>query len=221
MTYQTIPLPDRLSLGGSLTLYIQDTHPGWGPQKHPMVLLCPGGGYGPPSLREGEPLALAFLAMGCHVAVLSYSPAPARYPTQLIEAAYAMNYLRQHTEEWHIDPEKFIVAGCSAGGHLAANLGTAWQEEWLAKEADAPSNEFIKPNGMILCYPVITGGEHRNIGSFEALLGESNTPQEREKHSLETKVTKSTPPTILWHTCDDTVVPVENSLLFISALKKQ
>ncbi len=219
MKYETISLPADLSPQGTLTLYIQETYENFGPQTRPMVLICPGGGYGPPSLREGEPLALAFLAMGCHVAVLRYTPAPARYPTQLTEAAWAMKFLREHTEEWHITPNKFLVLGCSAGGHLAANLGVAWQEEWLSKEVGATAPAQIQPNGMILCYPVITGGEHRNTGSFEALLGENNTPEQREKHSLEFKVNPQTPPAFIWHTYDDFVVPVENSLLFADALK--
>lgn len=220
MKYETISLPKELSPNGTLTLYIQETYQEFGMQERPMVLICPGGGYGPPSLREGEPLAIAFLNMGCHVAVLRYTPAPARYPTQLVESAWAMKYLREHTQEWHITPNKFLVLGCSAGGHLAANLGVAWQEEWLKKAVGANTSEEIQPNGMILCYPVITGGEHRNIGSFEALLGENNTPEEREKHSLETKVNSCTPPAFVWHTFDDFVVPVENSLLFAGAMKQ-
>ena len=219
MIYQTFELPSVNDQKSTLTVYIRETYDSFGPSHCPMILLCPGGGYGPPSLREGEPLALAFVGKGFYVAVLSYSPAPARYPTQLTQAAHAMKFLKEHTQEWHITPNKFLVMGCSAGGHLAANLGTAWQEEWLWRSVDANTPKEIQPNGMILCYPVITGGEYRNTGSFEALLGENNTPEEREKHSLEYKVTDHTPPAFLWHTADDFVVPVENSYLFAKALK--
>ena len=83
------------------------------------------------------------------------------------------------------------------------------------------SAEQIRPNGMILCYPVITSGEYAHRGSFEALLGEdAYDPEKRKEQSLELQVTKDTPPTFLWHTEPDDCVPVENSLFFFEALHK-
>lgn len=79
----------------------------------------------------------------------------------------------------------------------------------------------MKPNGMILSYPVITSGKFAHMGSFEALLGEnSNDSEKRKKQSLEFQVTEDTPPTFLWHTVTDDTVPVENSMLFFEALRK-
>ena len=219
MIHQMYTLPQTFSPNGNLTLYIQDTPQNLMVKSRPLVLVCPGGGYGGISARESEPLALPFLTMGCHVAVLTYSVAPHRYPIQLKEAAWAMQFLRAHAQEWHIIPDKIMVLGCSAGGHLAAHLGTAWHEPWLAESVGA-TPEQIQPNGLILCYPVITSGEHRNIGSFEALLGENPDPALWQAMSLEHKVTEHTPPTFIWHTFDDAVVPAENALLFASALKR-
>ncbi len=219
MFHETYPLPKELFPGGNLSVYMQNTPQNLLVKSRPLVLICPGGGYGIVSERESEPLALPFLAMGCHVAVLTYSVAPHRYPIQLQEAAWAMQFLRAHAEEWHIIPDKIMVLGCSAGGHLAAHLGTTWHEEWLA-ESIGVTPEQIKPNGLILCYPVITSGKHRNIGSFEALLGDNPDPDLWDAMSLEHKVTEHTPKTFIWHTFDDTCVPPQNSLLFVSALKQ-
>jgi acetyl esterase/lipase len=219
MQYQTIPLPKEISEKGSLTLMIAPTPKELLIKKRPLVLICPGGGYRDVSFRESELLALPFLSMGSHAAVLHYSVAPNRYPTQLTELAYCVKYLREKAEEFAIDPEKILLCGCSAGGHLAANLGTCWQEEWLSHRLNA-TKEAIQPNGMILCYPVITAGNFAHKDSFVALLGDHPDETTLNQVSLEHKVTKDTPPTFLWHTFEDATVPMENSLLFVSAMKK-
>ena len=236
MIYQEIPVQVEGSLpGAKLTVYIQDYSADMHIQERPLILICPGGGYEHVSAREGESIALSFMAMGLHAAVLRYSVAPAKYPVQITELAFAMKYIRSHAKEWHIIEDKIFVQGSSAGGHLAASLGVFWKEEWLWKCVGAESAEEIRPNGMILSYPVITSGEYAHRGSFDNLLGkgtsvmadaEGTTPDAGkeaillEKLSLEKQVTADTPPAFIWHTFTDDTVPVENSLFFVSALKK-
>jgi len=143
-----------------LTVYARDNSPEIDPaRRYPAVLVIPGGGYGMCSDREAEPVALPFLAVGCTPAVLRYSIAPARHPTQFHEVAAAMAYLREHTDDYHIDPARVFVCGFSAGGHLAAMLGCLWLE--------TPEGDLARPTGMILCYPVISGGAYAHRGSFE------------------------------------------------------
>lgn len=187
-------------------------------RKRPVIVICPGGGYTMTSDREAEPIAMQYLAKGCHAVILRYSVAPARYPLALLQLAKSVAYLREHAEELHIDTDKIILQGFSAGAHLAASLGVFWKEKFIS-EALHTDVEMVKPNGMILSYPVITAGEFAHKGSFEALLGEdSNDPIKRKKQSLEFQVTEDTPPTFLWHTVTDNTVPVENSMLFFEAL---
>lgn len=186
----------------------------------PLVLICPGGGYCHTSDREAEMMALQFVAMGYHAAVLRYSVAPAKYPTALLELASAVKLIRDYSEEWNVDKDKIVVQGCSAGGHLAASYGCFWAEDFVAETLKVTDKEYLRPNGMILCYPVITQGEFAHRGSFENLLGEKEA-ELGAKMSLENQVTKNTPKAFIWHTFEDGSVPVENSLLFASALRKE
>ncbi len=204
-----------------LVTYIQDYSDAMKMQKRPLILICPGGGYQYTSDRESESIALQFLAMGYHAAVLRYSCAPAKYPTSLLELASAMLLIRGNAEEWHVDAERIVVQGCSAGGHLAASLGIFWDEEFLAHELglEGPDHEILRPAGMILCYPVITSGEFAHRGSFQNLLGDREE-ELAEKLSLEKQVSEKTPRAFIWHTFADGSVPVENSLLLVGAMRR-
>lgn len=205
----------------ALYTYFLDNSPEMIPdRKRPLVLICPGGGYEMTSDREAEPVAIQYIAKGYQAAILRYSVKPAKYPLALLQLAKAVAHLRKYADEYHIDTEKIVVQGFSAGGHLACSLGVFWKKLFLS-ETLGVSAEQIRPNGMILCYPVITSGEYAHRGSFEALLGEdAYDPEKRKVQSLELQVTKDTPPTFLWHTEPDDCVPVENSLFFFEALHK-
>ena len=185
-------------------------------KKRETIIICPGG-YEFTSDREAEPIALKFVAQGFNAVVIRYSIAPVRYPTALLELAETVRYVREKEKEWNVDTEKVIVCGFSAGGHLAGSLGVLWNNEIIEKYLDI-KNEEVKPNAMILCYPVISSGEFAHKGSFDSLLGEKEAEISRENLSLEKLVSIETPKTFLWHTFDDGTVPVQNSLLFSNAL---
>ena len=195
-------------------------------QERPLVLVCPGGGYHFTSEREAEIIAMQFNAMGYHTAVLRYSCKPAQFPTALLELSRAVAHLRAHAQKYMIDPERIAVLGFSAGGHLAASLGVFWNTEWFAKIREeagvALTAQEIKPDGLILAYPVITSGEYAHRDSFTDLLGEERAKDSwwLEKMSLEKQNLKDVPPVFLWHTSYDSSVPLENSLYFATQLIK-
>lgn len=185
-------------------------------KKRPVIVICPGGGYEMTSDREAEPIAMRFLAMGYHAVVLRYSVYPAVYPEALLQVGETVKYLREHANEYHIDNNKIILLGFSAGGHLAGSFGVFWNRPFLEKELSV-EQEMLRPNGMILCYPVITSGDKAHHSSIKHLLGE-RYEELKEEMALEKQVSKDTPKTFLWHTATDDCVPVENSLLFFQAL---
>ena len=223
MLHNTYPIQMEGSLPDArLITYLQDPSDSMAIDTRPLILICPGGGYGYTSDRESEPIALKFLAMGYHAAVLRYSCAPARYPTALLELAASILLIRRNAEEWHVDTDKIIVQGCSAGGHLAACLGMFWDEDFLAEAMglDASEHSLLQPNGMILCYPVITSGEFAHRGSFQNLLGDREG-ELGAKLSLENQVSGKTPQAFIWGTFADGAVPMENSLLLVGAMRRQ
>ena len=207
---------------GNLYTYFLDSSIEMRPnEKRPVILMCPGGGYEMTSDREAEPMAMQFLAMGYHVAILRYSVCPVRYPAALLQVAESVLYLKEHADEYHIDPEKIVVQGCSAGGHLAANYGIAWNSPFLTKLMGMENDpEQLCVAGLLLCYPVITSGEKAHEEPVRNLLGEQYE-EKKEELSLENQVTPDTPPTFLWHTATDETVPVENSLYFFQACLQQ
>lgn len=197
----------------TLTTYVLDD-PMENRAKRPAVVICPGGGYQFCSPREAEPIAAQFNAAGFHAFVLNYSVAPQfKYPRALEEVSMSVALVRENAEEWMVDQDKIAVCGFSAGGHLACSLGVLWNED-VIKRADQAN----RPNAMILAYPVITAGEFAHTGSFDNLC---QTEEQKKYNSLETHVDGETPPAFIWHTYEDTCVPVENSLLLAGEMRKK
>lgn len=181
----------------------------------PCLVICPGGGYSSVSERESEAIALQFLPEGYRIFIVHYSIAPHRFPQQLREVAGAMEIIYKNAEEWKCDTENVGIIGFSAGGHLACQYSNRY---------DCPEIREIFPESKpvqkaILSYPVITATRpFSHEGSFMNLLGHAPATPDEEGCSCELLVTENTPPTFLWHTAEDAVVPVENILMYAHAL---
>ena len=188
-------------------------------RKRPSVLVIPGGGYEMTSDREAEPIAMQFLAAGFNAFVLRYSVKPSIFPVALLEAAEAMRRIRTHADEWHCDADAIAMIGFSAGGHLAANLATSASDDVLA--AHGYDADAVRPNGLMLAYPVVTSGPLAHRGSFDALLGDRKAdPEALDAVSIEKHIDAKTPPVFVWHTVPDDCVPYENTLMLVDACKK-
>ena len=188
--------------------------------ERPTVLVLPGGGYNYTSDREGEPIAMHFLASGCNVCVLHYTVVDTPFPVATLEALTAIKYIREHLEEWQGSPDKVYVCGFSAGGHLAASTGVFWDND-ISKNYFGDTEE-VRPNGLILAYPVITSDPEFYHGmSIKRLIAEREDTSLREMLSLDKQVSKSTPPAFIWTTFEDALVPCQNSMLFANAMVKQ
>lgn len=218
---QTVQLfPDKPNV--TLTSYIAGTAPELPfNDKRKAILIIPGGAYAFCSDREGEPIAHCYLSCGFNAFVLNYSvtrTGDPTWPNPLLDASAAMAYIRDHAEEFRIDPDYVFVIGFSAGGHLAASLGTLWNDDFIEKTLGIAKG-YNRPTGMILSYAVLTGLEHAHRGSIDNILQDRKEDETaRRELSLETRVSDDTVPAFIWSTRPDTTVPVQNSLLFATAL---
>ncbi len=189
-------------------------------EARPCMLVIPGGAYAFVSPREGAIVARKFFDFGMNAFVLTYTVNPlSDVPLKdqpLRDAARAIRLIRARAEQYRIRPDRVAVCGFSAGGHLAASLCVHF-----ADAEDGPYGQIsARPDAGVLSYPVITSGEFAHRGSFVNLLGKDAPEAALYYMSLETQVTKETPPCFLWHTATDESVPVENSELFAAALRK-
>jgi acetyl esterase/lipase len=185
------------------------------------VIICPGGSYGRLAVsKEGSELVERFNALGVSAFVLKYRLVEYGHPAPLRDVLRAIRIVRSRAKELGVRPDRIGVLGSSAGGHLAACAGTLFDapEGRTGAELDAVS---ARPDFLALLYPVITmTAPFTHALSRKNLIGEAPTPALVERLSVETQVSRNTPPTFLVHTAEDTSVPLENSLLFFEALRR-
>jgi acetyl esterase/lipase len=186
------------------------------------IVVCPGGGYGHLARHEGHDIALWLNGIGVTAVVLKYRLGPKyQHPAMMQDALRAIRYTRSKAAEWKIDPNRVGIMGFSAGGHLASTAATHFNVG-DPTASDPVEKLSSRPDLLILCYPVVTMTDpFAHKGSRRNLLGENPPEQLIDLMSNEKQVFDQTPPTFLFHTGDDPVVPVENSLMFALALRKK
>jgi len=202
----------------TLTIYMPPSTAG------PMtaVVVAPGGSYRALSMnKEGRAPANYLNTLGVAAFVLKYRLGPKyRHPIEIGDMQRAIRTLRARAGEWHLDPARIGVMGFSAGGHLAATASTRF-DRGNASADDPIERVSSRPDFAILGYPVITFTDAwTHQGSKTNLLGDQPDPALTRTLSADTQVTAETPPTFLFHTSADTVVPVENSVHYFLALRK-
>ncbi len=190
-------------------------------EKRPGVVICPGGGYAFCSEREADVVAEQFLAAGFQAFVFTYSVGKdAEFPRPLVELSRAMRDIRANAEKYNLDPDKIAVGGFSAGGHLTASLGTLWNDPEVMEKSGCKNGEN-KPNFLILGYPVITTtwmtlDEGEN--GLDRICGNRNRAEVIEKIEVSRHVGEHTPPAFIFHSFNDHLVPMEDSLIFAAAM---
>lgn len=187
------------------------------------VIICPGGGYSVLAIKhEGSKVARWLNTLGITAFVLKY-----RLPDTTIminktigplqDAQRAMRIVRRHAKQWNINPDRIGIMGFSAGGHVASTLSTHYNQK-VYKVIDTTS---ARPDFSILIYPVISmESSITHMGSRINLLGKHPSPALVKLYSNELQVNKSTPPAFLVQSIDDNVVPIQNSIDYMLALKK-
>ncbi|UFU04277.1 alpha/beta hydrolase [Ruania suaedae] len=181
-----------------------------------FVLVLAGGGYAGRSDHEGPGIAAWLADQGIAAASLDYPVAPARYPAALEQVLLALADLRAGVHGDVRGP--LVLAGSSAGGHLAGTVATVTRAERQALATRTGTHDPLRrPDLVTMNYPVFSLVDHAHLGSRIALLGQDHPEQLAVDLSIENRVDADVPPAFVWHTADDAVVPVENTLAAISA----
>jgi acetyl esterase/lipase len=186
------------------------------------ILIAPGGSYMMlASNHEGRQFANLFNGMGITAFVLKYRLGPKyHHPIELGDAQRALRWVRAHAQQYGYQPDRIGLMGFSAGGHLASTAATHF-DSGKSDAADPIDRVGCRPDFLILAYPVITMlPPYSHEGSVENLLGKNPGTEARKQMSNELNVTAQTPPTFLFSTSTDTVVPPENTVNFYLALRK-
>ena len=203
----------------SLTIFL----PPKGKATGAAIIICPGGGYTNLAMGyEGTDVARRYNESGIAAFVLKYripddSTMVNKEIGPLQDAQRALLVLRSRALEWGIDPKRIGIMGFSAGGHLASTAGTHFKKSYIPN----PDNISLRPDFMILIYPVISFTKPiAHAGSAQNLLGAHSSPEKIIEYSNEMQVSDQTPPAFLVHAKDDDAVPYANSIVFAEALKK-
>lgn len=167
-------------------------------KKRDVMIICPGGGYSFCSPREAVPVADVFLAEGFHCAIMNYRNELNQYPEVMHEGLALIEEFAQHPLVG-----KLFIIGFSAGGHYALLLAST-KKSWFS--------------GIIACYPVVSSDlDIRHVGSINNLLGKNYELFVNEV-SIEKRDLNNMCPLFIWHTMDDQVVKVENTIRLVEAI---
>lgn len=185
-----------------------------------MILIFPGGGYCCHADHEGKGYADFFNSLGISCAVLSYRITPYKHPCPVLDARRAVRFIKENAEEFKINPEKIVLIGSSAGGHLAATTACYHSVDIIdeAEGKDSIDKNSALVAGIILCYPLISMQQHTLEWCVDNLI----TPDSNlhEYLSIEKSAGPTMPPAFIWHTLSDGTVDVRNSLMLATRYKE-
>ena len=188
------------------------------------VVVLPGGSYvGLAATHEGREVADWFTQRGFRAFVLSYRLSSNGYllPVPLLDARRAIQMVRARALDYHIDPDRIVVIGFSAGGHLAA-LAATQSVPGNAEAEDPIERASSRPDYLVLGYPWIgaISSDTSHLSYCKLFNVMDRCEALRAAYSPDLFVTKETPPTFIFHTFNDQTVPVEQGLRFYEALVK-
>ncbi len=213
MNYQRIEFSETCTLD----CYIHDHHTNHAPgplnEKHPAIIVCPGGGYNDLSRFEAEPVALTFLKEGFSTFVLNYTTGDGCVmPNALKEVLWAVWTLRKNAKEWGIDPDAIALMGFSAGAGMSLLGANHWNKEGMAEALCAPNAEALRPNAVVIGYGAANNGRLIDEGVLraEALGGMAG---KRDPHlNFTDHIGPQTPPVFIWHTREDSLIPATEAM---------
>lgn len=189
-------------------------------QRNPLIIIFAGGGFTSLSKREQEPIALKYLSEGFHVALVHYNLLTQElplFPNAALCGLVAIEHFRSYSQKYSIDSQKIITAGFSAGGSVAAAINSFINDQNLLTQYDLDRKK-VRPNGTILGYPLL---ELESLQTAYPVDFQQWVPTEPVFINANLGVGTFTPPTFLFHTADDPLVPVSNTLHYAQSLNEQ
>ena len=193
----------------SITPYLVDDG-----QVHGAMIVAPGGAYMMKAEHEGAPIAQRLNELGIHAFVLDYRVAPYHMPVMLEDAQRAIRLVRYLAKEYRVDAQHVGIMGFSAGGHLTGMCGTHWDMGY-DRAPDPVERMSSRPDAIAPCYGALNINRTRSAYFNENMTGKREVDiYEARAYSPEYHISPATPPTFLWHTAADPVVPVELSIEF-------
>jgi len=183
--------------------------------KKTIVIVIPGGGYGGKADHEGAPIAKMLNGKGINAVVLDYNVYPCHKFAPLSDVQRAIRLLRYEGYE------KVATLGFSAGGHLCCTSATMYDFDAYPK-TDEIDKLSARPDAFVPCYAVVSfDDEFTHMGTRANLLRDEKDDKALvELFSNEKHINEKTPPCYIWHTANDGVVPVRNSLDLAEELAK-
>lgn len=207
--------------GGDLTCDVFTPPPGDGPR--PAILMLHGGGWesGDPSMMRGYAILMGRRGYCC-ISSRYRLTGQADWPAQIEDARAALRWVREEHTSLGIDPDRIVVWGQSAGGHLGLLVAGSGAARLLDGEAGA---EAAPPTiaAVVAFYPITT--IEPEMGSawerYAHAIVDPDAPAElRQRMSPLSYVDERFPPTLLMHGAVDELVAPEQSVLFYDALRK-
>ncbi len=201
----------------SLNAYLHEDN-----KKRPAIIIAPGGGYLFVSSMEAYVVAISFFNAGYQVYVLTYTVStlgimPVLLTQPLKDMSRAVCEVRKRSKQDFTIENNVAVLGFSAGGHLCASIAVHFAYKGIKSIKDEGISN--KPDAVVLCYPFITKKYTANNADISATFKQDEHCADIDMFALDKQVKNDTPPTFLWHTVDDAVVDVNNSIDYMIACK--
>lgn len=186
------------------------------PVDYPVMIICPGGGFTYHSGREEAPIAARFNAVGMHTVVLNYqleNGTTTVYPWALHQLAATIAWVTARAEKHHVDTQRILLAGFSAGGNVVAVFNGVATDPKL--RAQYGLNDYAGQHAaVVLGYPVID----LNAGFPDNESEREKITTDRQLWAAQKLVSRDSRPAFVWQTITDELVPAQNSMLYVQAL---
>jgi acetyl esterase/lipase len=198
------------------------------PTGAPVLLYLHGGGWVlGDKKQQGIPLMPHLAAHGWVCVTANYRLSPkATFPDHLIDAKSALAWIRSHISEYGGDPSFVVVAGGSAGGHLAALVGLTPNDPAYQPGFEAADTTVAAAVPLYGVYDFTNRDGFRGPGMGKWLLERSvmkvklrDDPRAYELASPMDRITEGAPPFMVVQGANDSLVPVKEARRFVELLR--